>query len=137
MGFLKSVWDAARRRCPRCRKGRIFQGLFKMNDPCPVCGLVFQREEGYFLGSMYISYALSVFLLVPCFVLTYWLLDGWNRNAILLLVLVPYLPMTPLVYSYSRVVWIYIDRWVCPSDISAGPYEKLRQRQAKTPDSPK
>jgi hypothetical protein len=24
-----------------------------------VCGLVFQRDEGYFLGAMYVSYVLS------------------------------------------------------------------------------
>jgi len=50
----------ARLRCPRCHKGRLFHGWFGMNDPCPVCGLILQREEGYFLGAMYVSYGLSV-----------------------------------------------------------------------------
>src|SRR5437868_2861733 len=109
MGMWSTLWDVARRRCPRCRRGPIFRGLFHMNDPCPVCGLIFQREEGYFLGSMYVSYLLSGFLLIPCFILMYWLLDGWNPNVIILMVLVPYLPLTPLVFSYSRVIWIYVD----------------------------
>ena len=44
-----------------------------MNDPCPVCGLVFEREPGYFLGAMYFSYALAVFIIAPLFILLYWL----------------------------------------------------------------
>lgn len=31
-----------------------------MNDRCPTCGLHFNREPGYFLGAMYISYGLGL-----------------------------------------------------------------------------
>ena len=62
-GVTRRLWEGLRailrQRCPRCRRGRMFRGRLTMNDPCPVCGLVFQREEGYFLGAMYVSYALS------------------------------------------------------------------------------
>src|SRR5271155_4411203 len=60
-------------RCPRCREGRMFKSLVRMNDPCPVCGLVFEREPGYFLGAMYVSYALAVMILAPLFFLAQWL----------------------------------------------------------------
>jgi hypothetical protein len=50
--------------CPRCRAGKIFRKsvwLFPgMYERCPVCGLKFEREDGYFLGAMYISYALGI-----------------------------------------------------------------------------
>ena len=59
------LWAIVQQRCPRCRIGRIFRGTFAMNDPCPRCGLLFQREEGYFLGAMYFSYAISLAILVP------------------------------------------------------------------------
>ena len=48
-----------RQRCPRCFRGRIFRGLFALNDPCPVYGELFRREEGTFLGPMYVSYGLG------------------------------------------------------------------------------
>ena len=38
-----------------------------MNDPCPDCGLVFQREEGYFLGAMYVSSVLSMVAATPIY----------------------------------------------------------------------
>jgi len=31
-----------------------------MHDRCPGCGLHFNREPGYFLGAMYISYGLGL-----------------------------------------------------------------------------
>ncbi len=50
--------------CPRCRTGKIFRKsvwLFpRMYERCPACGLKFEREDGYFLGAMYIGYGLGV-----------------------------------------------------------------------------
>ncbi len=44
----------------------------------------------------------------------------------MLLTLAFYLPFVPLVFRYSRVIWIYFDRTVCPPPVSAGAYEKMR-----------
>src|SRR5438552_17405160 len=56
-------------KCPRCHSGAIFRssifrGFVKMNERCPVCDLKFEREEGYFLGAMYISYGLDLILII-------------------------------------------------------------------------
>jgi uncharacterized protein (DUF983 family) len=127
-GFWGWLWALLGQRCPRCRKGQIFRG-FTMNDPCPVCGLIFQREEGYFLGAMYVSYVLSGALIIPFYLVAAALLPGQNSLVIAAAAMIPYLPFIPTVFCYSRVIWIYFERAMCPSDVSAGPYEKLRQRQ--------
>jgi uncharacterized protein (DUF983 family) len=122
------LWSAVRQRCPRCRKGKMFRGVLTMNDPCPVCGLIFQREEGYFLGAMYVSYLLSSVLLTAFYFTLAALLPDAGTLALPLLALVPYLPFVPVVFRYSRVFWVYLDRWMDPTGICAGPYEKFRQR---------
>src|ERR1700677_3231441 len=66
-GFWSGLWAMLRMRCPRCRRGRMFRGWLQMNDPCPECGLLFQREEGYFLGAMYVSYGLGCAIVGPAF----------------------------------------------------------------------
>ena len=106
----------------------MFQGLFGMNDPCPCCGLIFQREEGYFLGAMYVSYFIGVFLLGGGYYLGMTYL-GWNDLVLLSVLLLLYLPLTPLVFRYARATWIYLDRWVFPGDVSAGAYEKVKARE--------
>jgi hypothetical protein len=100
-----------------------------MNDPCPVCGLIFQREEGYFLGSMYTSYILSCGLLTIFYSLAVVLLPGWDSILLAAVAMLPFLPFLPAVFRYSRVLWIYFDRAVCPTDLSAGAFEKARMRR--------
>jgi uncharacterized protein (DUF983 family) len=132
-GALREVgqllWAMLRQRCPRCRQGRMFRGLLATNDPCPVCGLIFQREEGSFLGAMYVSYVLSAVLTAVFYFTLAALLPGWNGVALASLAILPYLPFVPLVFRYSRVVWVYLDRVGEFSNDLAGPYEKYRLRE--------
>jgi uncharacterized protein (DUF983 family) len=131
LGFWPRLIAFFRQRCPRCCRGKIFGGFFRMNDPCPVCGMVFQREEGYFLGAMYVSYLIGTILAG----LFYWAVWTWNPNigptAFMILFFLVYLPLTPFVWRYSRTGWIHFERLFCPSDASAGAFEKERQRRWK------
>lgn len=53
---------AAALACPRCGRGRLFHGLFRMRQACDRCGLPFSREPGFYLGSIYINYGATVLL---------------------------------------------------------------------------
>lgn len=97
-----------RRRCPRCREGAVFAALLRMHERCPVCGLVFQREPGYFLGAMYFSYALAVAAAAPVVVLGLllgWPLAtiGWAATALLVV-------LSPWLFQGSRVLWLWWDQ---------------------------
>jgi hypothetical protein len=96
-----------------------------------VCGLVFQREEGYFLGAMYVSYLLAVAILVPFYYLVAWCFPDWNGILVAVVALLPYLPLMPAVFRYSRVIWVHAERAVDPSGVNAGPYEKVRLHEAE------
>src|SRR5262245_19848489 len=107
-------WALALQRCPRCRKGRVFGGVVRMNPTCPVCGLPFEREQGYFLGAMYVSYGLSIVLLGLLTWLLSLLLPAWDLGLVVLLASSVYVPIVPIVFRYSRVIWIHFDRWAWP-----------------------
>jgi len=116
--FATQWWALLRQRCPRCRRGKIFRRLITMNDPCPECGLVFEREPGYMLGAMYFGYFLSIALMTPLFYLGIWLLPDWNQMLVALVAFLVYLPLVPVVFRYARVMWIHYDRLLAPSDLS-------------------
>lgn len=99
--------------CPRCRQGPIFRGWLAMNDNCPVCDLRFNREQGYYVGAMYVSYALSI-PPVLALLLIFWRLAGWSFTTAVIAAFVAYLPFVPFAVRLSRVIWIYIDRSVDP-----------------------
>jgi len=84
-----------------------------MNDRCPVCGLHFNREPGYFLGAMYISYGLALALI---FALgsALWVLTRWRLDKVALWAVVVFLPFAPMLTFLARVLWIYLDQAIDP-----------------------
>jgi uncharacterized protein (DUF983 family) len=105
-------------RCPRCRVGRIFRysifrGVPKMHERCPACDLKFEREPGYFLGAMYISYGLALVTIASLAAL-FWLATGWWITKDTIWAVVVFLPLAPAITLLSRVLWIYLDRAIDP-----------------------
>lgn len=119
MSNLKHSWAVAllRQRCPHCRTGRIFDRPFSMHSFCPLCELPFRREEGFWLGAMYCSYGLAVVILVPLFFLFQWLFPNWPGLLTAAVPLLLYIPLTPLIFRYSRVMWLFFENYVEPSGL--------------------
>ncbi|WP_343704292.1 DUF983 domain-containing protein [Chitinophaga sp.] len=112
------VLSVLQNKCPRCRQGKLYEEanpyhlkkFMKMNEHCPVCGQPTEPETGFYFGTGYVSYALSVALSVATFI-AWWVLLGFslydNRifwwlgvNAALLIVL------QPLLMRLSRSIWL-------------------------------
>lgn len=113
-------WGLLRQRCPCCCQGPLFRTTLETYKTCPVCGLVVEREPGYFVGAMYFSYFLAIVLLTGFYFLWYLLLPDLNVNLVALLATLCFLPLAPLTYRYSRVIWVYFDRWAWPEFHSDG-----------------
>jgi uncharacterized protein (DUF983 family) len=101
-------------RCPRCREGRIFhysifRGFPKMCERCSVCDLKFQREEGYFLGAMYISFGLAL-VIIALIAGLLWAITGWWITRVTIWAVVLFLPLAPAISLLARVLWIYLDQ---------------------------
>jgi len=86
-----------------------------MNARCLTCGLKFEREQGYFLGALAISYALAVALVAALSALL-WAATHWNLERAVLVSFLPLALVAPTLAKFSRVLWIYFDRSVDPSD---------------------
>ena len=104
-----------RQRCPHCCEGKIYERGLKMHERCPVCKLRFEREPGYFLGSLYISYGMSTGFLLIGLLIGSWLLPEVDLGWIVLLAGAVFVPFVPMVTRYARVMWIFFDRWLWPS----------------------
>lgn len=79
-GLLPSIFKM---KCPNCRKGNMFitpsifplNKLLDMPERCEVCGQKMELEVGFYYGTGYVSYALTVALLGISFV-AYWIIFG-------------------------------------------------------------
>jgi uncharacterized protein (DUF983 family) len=115
---LDTVRDLVRQRCPRCRTGNIFRysvfrGFPKMHERCPVCDLKFEREPGYFLGAMYVSYGLGI-VIIAVFAALLWSMTGWWITKDTVWAVILFLPLAPTTAFFSRVLWIYLDQTIDP-----------------------
>ena len=115
---IATVGDILKQRCPRCRIGSIFlysifRGFPKMRERCPVCDLKFDREPGYFLGAMYVSYGLGI-VIVALFAALLRSVTGWWITKDTIWAVVLFLPLAPTITLLARVLWIYLDQTVDP-----------------------
>lgn len=118
-GAIETLRDMLHQRCPRCRVGKIFHhsiflGFPKMYESCSVCHLRYEREPGYFLGAMYISYVVASPLVALIAVLL-WKLTGWGVGRVTLWTAVLFLPFVPSITLFARVLWIYLDQKFDPA----------------------
>jgi hypothetical protein len=116
-GYMSSALTC---RCPRCRDGKLFlypvsvnlKKNTQMNKDCPVCRQPTEIEVGFYYGTSYVSYALSIAISVAS-LLAWWAIIGFSTNdddhrfffwlgfnAVFLLVLQPWL------MRLSRSIWI-------------------------------
>ncbi len=84
-----------------------------MYERCAVCGLKFEREQGYFLGAMYISYGLAL-VIIALLVTLLWALTGWWITKDTIWAVVLFLPLAPPITLFARVLWIYLDQTIDP-----------------------
>lgn len=49
----------AGKRCAVCGGGNLFRGYYELKDTCPACGVRFSREEGFFTGAVFVSFAIT------------------------------------------------------------------------------
>ncbi len=133
-GYLASTLGC---RCPRCREGKLFKNPLSvklkrnlaMHKTCVVCGQPTELEVGFYYGTSYVSYALTVALSVASLI-AWWIFIGLsiydNRfiywlifNAVFLFCL------QPVLMRLSRSLWIswfvkYDPDWQnsAPDDVS-------------------
>ena len=109
----------AHRKCPNCHKGELFTNksvfplgqMMDMPERCSVCNQKYEIELGFWYGTGYVSYGISVALIATIAVL-YALIVGfsWKDNSVFyfLGVMITFMIiLQPWIMRYSRVLYIY------------------------------
>lgn len=120
-GLFKRIGVALALRCPRCCRGGVWRSPFRMRETCAVCGLRFEREQGYFTGAMYASYFIGIFVTLPVWM--FMLTAGYGLAPILIVANGMVVLLTPFSFHYSRVFWMHIDCYFNPKTFEQNPGE--------------
>ena len=114
---LAVVLAGARMRCPRCGRGRLFAraAALRMHRSCPVCGWVFEREEGYWTGAIAVDMILTE-LLVSVIALGLVLLTS-TPPLVVFAVGLPAAVLFPILfYPFAKSFWMRFDLLLHPPE---------------------
>jgi len=118
MSETSKAWAMLHAKCPRCRRGDMFEGQLysitknKIKQDCPHCGLHFEIEPGYFYAAMYVSYALNIAEGGTLVTLTYLLTRNTTSPWLYCIVLIGgCFLLSPITFRYARVLMLY---WLSP-----------------------
>lgn len=103
-------------KCPNCNTVKVFEykGLFRMpamKDACEGCQYHFDREPGYFLGAMYISYALAVFEAIVTFLICYFAFPSLPVTWIPIVIITVIVLCSRKNYKLSRIIYMRLFPW--------------------------
>ena len=97
-------------RCPRCGSRHLFRHWFKMATTCPKCQLLFEREEGSFLGAYMINLAIDMGAILAVFVIGFATTVPDTPAVKLAIIAGAVSVLTPIVfYPFSKTIWCAID----------------------------
>ena len=107
-------------KCPNCHKGNMYTNksifplkqLMEMPERCPVCNQKYEIELGFWYGTGYVSYAISVgtiFVLAIVYALTVGFSYKNNSIYIFIAVMIGSLViLQPWIMRYARVLYLYV-----------------------------
>jgi uncharacterized protein (DUF983 family) len=116
------IGRGVRLRCPRCGVAPLFRGFFSMYPNCLSCDLTFEREQGYFVGAIYINYGATAIIMIAGF---FWLDHFINLSLAQQLTFWSIFGVGfPLFFfRYSRSLWLGLDYIFNPEDVPGPPRE--------------
>ena len=101
-----------RLKCPNCGNAGIYEGFVKIRPFCSACGMIFEREQGYYVGGIYVNVILTEGLLAVAYVISLVAYPPGGMPDWLLFSLAVALPL--LFFRHSKSVWLGFDYLVEP-----------------------
>jgi hypothetical protein len=86
-----------------------------MNTHCEYCGLVYEREQGYFVGAIYFNIMATESLLLGTLVI-YALITGKITQNILTALIILALTLPLVFFHHSRSFWLCLDHLLNPRE---------------------
>ena len=99
-------------KCPVCHEGDFFLAhpydlnrVGDLHDHCPVCGVKYEKEIGFYTGALYVSYAIGVAASVSVWVAMLVLLPDAGIIAQILTITSVMIFGAPMFYALSKIIW--------------------------------
>jgi uncharacterized protein (DUF983 family) len=100
-----------RLRCPACGKSSIARAPFRIADSCPSCGVIFKREEGFFVGAILINVVVTEAAILFAYLVSIQVTNAEYQTIIAVLFVVA-LVFPVAFYHHSWSIWLSLDHLI-------------------------
>lgn len=104
----------AKAKCPQCQSGKMYKysalklnGFTQMFINCPVCGVQFEVEPGFFWGAMYVSYAITCAIMLAVGGVVFFTVANAGFWTYIIPIFIVMFLSIPFTYRYARVLMLY------------------------------
>lgn len=99
---------ALKLKCPQCGESKLFHHWVLMYPTCAHCGLKYEREPGYFLGSIYVNYGLTAMTTTASYIIFHFIL-GYSNLWVVPPLLAFCILFPILFFPFARAYWLAMD----------------------------
>ena len=109
--IVLTIWRCLKLQCPVCGRASIVARPFNLKPACSACGVIFKREEGFFVGAIMANVvATEVFILIVYFACLLMTNLGENTTLTVLFVMAVGFPLA--FYHHAWALWLGMDHLI-------------------------
>jgi uncharacterized protein (DUF983 family) len=109
--ITKTLFRCLSLRCPACGQSSIVQSPFHIKHHCPSCGVLFKREEGFFVGAILANVVTTEFVILAVY-LIFLPVIGSHYQLVLTVLFTIALLFPVAFYHHSWSIWLSLDHLV-------------------------
>jgi len=109
--ILNTLGHCLKLRCPVCGRASIVERPFNLKHICSACGVIFKREEGFFVGAIMANVvATEAFILLVYFACV--LFTNLSDGATLTILFVIGISFPLAFYHHAWALWLGMDHLI-------------------------
>ncbi|MFS8084912.1 MAG: hypothetical protein ACMG6H_04730 [Acidobacteriota bacterium] len=97
-------------RCPACGKGWIVGRPFHVNEHCATCGVIFKREEGFFVGAIMANVLATEGTILIVYFASLFLIS--NEQTMLTILFIVGVTFPLFFYHHGWALWLGLDHLI-------------------------
>lgn len=97
--------------CPACGRASIFERPFNVKQSCTACGVIYKREEGFFVGAILGNVVATEFVILLVYFACL-LLTNFNEDRILFILFAFGVSFPLAFYHHSWSLWLGFDHLI-------------------------